>query len=584
MIWRMIAASPRRHASLIDTALACLAGGDGVRAETLLRQVLAEDPACAGAWHGLACVARQAGQPRVAITSVAQALNLTKDIREKAQFHITLAAALDEAGHLPEAVAACRVALMMEDRDFRGRALLAELLHRSGSPDEARQEFRHAVSLVADPVPLIARYGAFLMAQRDFAEAREVFSLLVQHVPDGAEAYANLGAACFEAGAMSDALEALHQSLALAAPSAATLNNLALVLQALGAMDDAGSVYAEALELAPGDPGIQMNRATLWAETGHESRAEAFYEQVIRQGESSPGGEKNLHQAHLNLAMLQLGRGEFEAGWAGFEHRLALNPDMGDARRWQGETTQERVLIEAEQGLGDCLQFLRFVPKAARRAPLILNLPRALMPLVDYMPLLRPLLDSGRIVLQGEAEMSCTLLSLPFLMGIRHIDPAPIFDFGIAPETGRVGVFRAGNPRYRFDARRSLPASFLTPLQGVPGVTLVNLQQGDEPAGMEQGVRDDLLGTACEMARCELVIGVDTMLAHLAGASGRTLWLLDRQGGDWRWLGPNWYADMRVFRPDRRGLPAQIWPAVVDNVADALRDRYRSAPKQETGA
>jgi len=137
----------RAHASRIDTGLALLAGGETVQAEAIFREILAADAECAGAWHGLACVARALGQPRVAIASAAQALQLEKNDREKSRFHITLAAALDEAGHLREAVSACRVALLLEPRDFRGKAFLAELLHRSGQGDEAEREFREALAL-----------------------------------------------------------------------------------------------------------------------------------------------------------------------------------------------------------------------------------------------------------------------------------------------------------------------------------------------------------------------------------------------------------------------------------------------------
>jgi len=594
----------RAHASRIDTGLALLAGGETVQAEAIFREILAVDVECAGAWHGLACVARALGQPRVAIASAAQALQLEKNDREKSRFHITLAAALDEAGHLREAVSACRVALLLEPRDFRGKAFLAELLHRSGQGDEAEREFREALALAADPASLLARRGAFLMAQRDFVTASETFKALIARLSVGAgydsnaghardadktlrqaqaAAYANLGAACFEAGAMSEALTALQTALSLDVPSAQTLNNLGLVYHALGAFAQAESLFTQALSLAPDDAGIKGNHATLLAETGREREAEQAFCAVPQPpstgtAPNDAAGTLAFHRARFNLGVLQLARGDYAQGWANFEHRLALTPLPSDLPRWSGEETAQRVCIQGEQGLGDALQFLRFVPRAAERAPLLLSIPAPLQGLLRAMPSLTPLLRSGRVVLEGEAALFCPMLSLPYVLGAEHIDTKPILDLGVVPEPGRVGIFHAGSPTYRFNARRSLPVSMLAPLVAVPGYEFVSFQAEGERAaapafGMAQGVGPTLLDTAREMARCELIIGVDSLLAHVAGSAGMELWLLDRVGGDWRWQGPDWYARTRVFRPVDHAPPAEAWPVVVTRVAQALRDR-----------
>lgn len=581
MIGRMTSFRSRAHVSRIDTALACLAGGDAVRAETLLRSVLAEDPDCAGAWHGLACVGRHAGQPRLAIASVAHALTLVADDREKARYHLTLSAALDEAGHMPEALAACRVALLLEPRDFRARAFESELLHRSGQLQESASAFQQALALAADFLPLLTRRAAFLMEQGAWADACQVYTALADLLPDRAEIWANLGAACFEAGKMADALVALRKAVRLDTPTAQTLNNLALVYQALGALDEAEAAFEEALVLSPDDEGIASNRAICRAETGHQSEAEMYFRRILSESGSGRGAVSALrephlrlhHQARFNLSTLQLARGDFQDGWANFESRSQLLRHNLAGPQWRGEVTAQTVRIVAEQGLGDCLQFLRFVAMAAERAPLLLSIPETLHPFLPYMPRLASHLRSGRVKTEGEAGLSCSLLSLPHLLQIARIDPSPVIDLGIPAEKGRVGVFRAGNPTYRFDARRSLPSGALTPLATVTGYRFVNFQLEDAPEDMDQGAGWTLLDTAREMARCELVIGVDTMLAHLAGSCGVELWLLDRLGGDWRWQGPRWYADTRIFRPADRRPPQEAWPAVIDRVAEALRAR-----------
>ena len=555
------------YTSRIDTALAYLAGGDSVRAEALFRAVLAEAPHCGAAWHGLACVARHTNQPRLAIASVAQALTLAADDREKAQFHLTLAAALDEAGHLREAIAACRVVLLLEPREFRAKAFLSELLYRSDQEKEAASVFAEALSLAAEPVPLLMRHGTFLMTERRFAAAVETFEVLAALCPRDAMAYANLGAAHFEKGDMGAARDALERAAALASPSAQTLNNLGLVCQALGLFAEADTAFAQAVAHAPDDHVIAVNRATLLSESGRQEEAKTVFLSAMQCGGVLAA------QARFNLSMIDLASGDFAEGFKHFESRrevLGLKPF---ATPWQGEVTELRVRVEAEQGLGDMIQFLRFVPEAARRAPLVLALPEQIRPLLDFMPSMTPLLQSQRVRLEGEAQLGCSLLSLPALLGVTRIDPASYLDFGGVREPGRIGIFRAGSASYRFDARRSLTHDCLAPLLTVPGLDFVNFQQGDAPEGMAQGVGATLIGTARAMARCEIVIGVDTMLAHLAGATGVPLWLLDREGGDWRWQGPDWYRTVRVFRPEGLLPPAQAWPPVIARVAEALHAR-----------
>lgn len=306
------------YTSRIDTALAYLAGGNSVLAERLFREVLAEAPDCGAAWHGLACVARHTGQPRIAIASVAQALTLAGNDQEKAQFHLTLAAALDEAGHMREAIAACRVVLLLEPREFRARMLLSELLYRKDQDDEAARLFQEALSLAAEPVPLLMHHGTFLMVQRRFARSIEIFEALVRFCPDDPQALANLGAALFENAEMERAYEVLTRATVLGTPSAQTLSNLGLVCQALGLFAEALAAFDHAISKMPHEGVIALNRATLLNEIGRIEEAEALFRSLSSQG----GGLAD--QARFNLAMIDLASGRFASGWAGFEMRRAV--------------------------------------------------------------------------------------------------------------------------------------------------------------------------------------------------------------------------------------------------------------------
>ena len=312
--------------------------------------------------------------------------------------------------------------------------------------------------------------------------------------------------------------------------------------------------------------------------------------------------EPENHAARFNQGTLLLAHGALAEGWAGFEARRQLGPAPVHPDRqldWDGSPQSGRVLIRAEQGLGDTIQFLRWVPLAARRAPLLLQLPPGLLQLVRQSGLAGA--DAGRIELcaAGDPTQGCVaeagLLSLPHLL--RHPLPPPL---ALAADVTRaagwrerlaasagvrlVGLCWAGSASYRFDRQRSMPLAALAPLGTVAGVRFISLQSGEaamqpDPAGLaleRPGLAGDWTDTAAVVASLDLVISVDTAVAHLAGALGRPVWLLDRYGGDWRWgdgfaHGTMWYPQLRRFGQDRWSAPAQAWDAVVLQVRDALR-------------
>ncbi|GBQ15809.1 TPR repeat-containing protein [Swaminathania salitolerans LMG 21291] len=576
--------------------MAFLAGGAPERAEALFREILSAEPAHPGAWHGLACVARDRSKPHIAIACAGRALQAPPDDRSRAVFTLTLAAALDEAGHRREALSACRVALLLEPRDPRGHMLEGELLHASGERLEARRAFDRAIALASDPAPLLTRIAGFLMRHAAYADAAEAWDQLALLHPGDPLVLANRGAALFEAGQMEAARTSLEQAMASGGDTAETTSNLALVEMALGHFEAAQRHFDEACRKAPDDVAMRINRASFHAETGEEMRARETLAPLAAL--DGPDGRK----AAFNLATLDLSQGRYEDGWRGFESRLALGPNAVSASaRWTGEKTEKRVRITAEQGLGDMIQFLRFLPEAASRAPLLLDLPPTVLTLIPLMPGLRDARASGRVRLAGEmigedgiagagagagiggdgsSGPSCSLLSLPHLLGMRSITAEAFLERPARPVRGRVGLFWAGSPAYRFDARRSVPRDLLAPVlalsQDLPDVEFLCLQHGaraQEQQGMIVPPMEDLAATAEALARCSIVVGVDTALAHLAGALGVEFWLLDRYGGDWRWKGPDWYPAVRIFRCARAGPAPEVWPCVIARLAGALRDR-----------
>ncbi len=306
-------------------------------------------------------------------------------------------------------------------------------------------------------------------------------------------------------------------------------------------------------------------------------------------------------RAYWNRSFARLLAGDFAAGWEDYEwrrrdpHFAAAQPRL-PGREWQGEPLAgRRLLVLASQGLGDTIQFARFLPELANRAETVT--------LACAAPLVRLLAQLPVSVIDRDPplpvhDLWVDQMSLPRLLGIRP-DSIPaassyLVAAGAAPVRDRsrrplVGLVWAGNPAHSNDARRSIPLAALAPLITLPGIAFASLQVGPAAAQIEArfGIPDaspylrDFAATARLISRLDLVISVDTATAHLAGALGKPVWLMLPYAPDWRWMAGRcdspWYASARLFRQSRPG----DWDGVVARIAEALvrlRPPARSCP------
>ncbi len=283
-------------------------------------------------------------------------------------------------------------------------------------------------------------------------------------------------------------------------------------------------------------------------------------------------------------------------GWRGYEVRRERKrnaPRKFDAPLWRGgDLNGTRILLHAEQGLGDSLQFLRYVPLVqASGGRVLLDVPLALRRLAGELPGLEALTATGEGL--GSFEWQCPFMSLPLgFATVMDTIPAQVPYLRVPeearqkaavrnwPERLRVGVVWSGNPRYSDDQARSVPLPLLAPLFGMEGMRWFSLQLGaaaEQLAGMQAEVVDlrdgiaDMADTAALVERLDLVIAVDTAVAHLAGALGRPVWVLLPFAPDWRWLlereDSPWYPSARLFRQPRPG----DWGSVMERVGAELR-------------
>ena len=433
--------------------------------------------------------------------------------------------------------------------------------HQRGALDDAERGYR-AVLAIAPGHPLALHYLGVLLYQRgQLDDAMPLLDRAVALVPGEAEFHNNRGLALTAADRLDEAVDAFRRALALRPAHAGTWNNLGLAEVARNALGEADAAYTQALALEPGFDFARWNHA---------------------------------------LALLAAGR--YADGWRAYEARLSI-PQFRPAEvppqpRWDGATRPGlRVLVLAEQGLGDTLHFIRYARTLAERGIVVTaGVPDKLRALVATVPGVTAV--RGRGAPWPAVDAWIPLLSLAGLLDVRPASPAIAAPY-LAVDASRrqsaaravhadaggrttVGLAWAGARENTNDRRRSIPLARLAPLLARTDVAFYSLQHDDDADVMSTPSAGSLhrlparIGyddMAALVDVLDLVVTVDTSIAHLAGALDRPVWILLPYGPDWRWgvTGDRtpWYASARLFRQPRIG----DWASVVDAVGRALDDR-----------
>lgn len=647
-------------AEALNLALQYHRSGDLDAAERLYREILANESRQADAWHLLGLVDYTRGHHSDAIEHIERAIALDasqasfhnhlaealfasgrlteaeascrRGLALQPDFsigHNTLGTVLAARSATDEAIASYRQAIELEPRFAQAHYNLGLALESQESVPEAEASYRRALLAKPDYPLALHALGVLLQRQQRHAEAVDLYRRIVELQPDHGEAHCNLGSALKELNRPAEAIACYERALTLlpnlaeahfslgvifqaqqqwakaegayrravaARPDyAEAFNNLGTLCRNQGKLAEGIRCFERALEVRPDFAEALSNLGNVFMVQGRRTEAMVCYDQALRM-------RPDYAQAHTNRALARLAAGRFEEAWPEYEWRWKC-PDFKqhghELPLWDGSPLEGRtLLVHAEQGLGDTLQFARYVPLvAARGGRVIFEVQKPLAPLVQ---------QSGMpgVIGKGEPLPACDvqipLMSLPLVFGTTyHTIPHEVPYLSADPRlveqwrdtlSGshelQVAIAWQGSITYRADRFRSIPLGHFARL-ALEGVELVSLQKGigSEQAGnltnrfalREFGDALDrdhgaFMDTAAIMKCVDLVITSDTSVAHLAGALGVPTWVALPLAPDWRWHTDRddspWYPTMRLFRQ----TTFDDWSTVFERLAQALRD------------
>ncbi len=569
------------------------------QAEEFYSLVLERDPKHTDAQRFMGVLFRQRGDLQMAGEWMEKALQSGP---LSAQVHHDLGLIRFELGRVEEAILSYRKAIDIQPEYPEALYNLGNAYYSAHRSEDAKEAYQQAIS--QQPSMADAGYNLGLLAQEEGRGDRAIgyYEGVLRMDPSHTPALLNLGLLFKEAGRLDEAERCFRRVLSREDKNEQARVNLVSVLTARGDLEAAESLCLEVLETNPTLSEAWLNLGVVRQALGNVPGAIETFARAI---ELKP----DFSDAQYNLGIAQLLVGDFPSGWANYEARWQSSVPVFAGRRfpmppWAGEDLRgARLLVHAEQGFGDSIQFSRYVALAAERgARVFLEVPGPLVRLFGTLHGVERIVSLGEPV--PECDFHLPLMSFPFRLGTQ-VDTVPAkVPYLAVPEGVRialppwsepalkVGLAWAGNPSHGADRARSIPFGDLWPLWSGSGVRFYSLQVGPAnraraKAGTGASMVDlepelkDFAMTAAAIEAMDLVISADTAVAHLAGALAKPVWVLLPFAPDWRWMRDletsPWYPSARLFRQSQR----EGWGGVIQAVAGALTERAARHGKGE---
>lgn len=502
------------------------------------------------------------------------------------------------AGRIEEAIAAVDAALRLQPDFPEALTFAGFILQECGHGAGALRFYERALTLRPGDATTWFNRGMVFYGARKLEDARESFARACALRPDAAGYHCNHGAAIYELGRLSEAVEIYERALALDPDLAQTALNLGNALMRLGRYREAREAYLRAVQARP-------DYALAFCGLGIVAKELGRFDEAMRAFDQALELEPNSEEALSNRGCLQLQLGDFASGWEGYEYRwsrgqrpVSISPARFDLSA-PASLAGRKILVVNDHGLGDTIQFFRYVVLLARAgAEVTFAGPRKMWRLLS---------SSGVKVnwreesdLAGAFDDVLAISSLPRACGTRlETIPAPtpylfaeaerveFFRTRLGGEGVKIGLNWRGNVDFRVDPRRSIPPESFLPLARLENARLINLQKGARAEELPEVLADRLenlsevfdsgpdsfIDTAAIIANLDLVVTCDTSMAHLAGALGRPVWVALRHVSEWRWMvgreDSPWYPSMRLFRCGE----GDDWTALLSDMAGQIGRR-----------
>lgn len=570
---------PEDPNAALRQATALREAGDAVGAAAVYRELTERHPREAGLWALLGDTLRDSGDPNAGASALETASLLSPADNEIA---VEWALAVLESGDADAARDILSPRLDTLADSARAQAVLADACRAAKDHPAAISHYQCLLALTPENNNAQLSLGVCLQECGAFDLAIEAYRVALAQEPDNVLALSNLGLALDETGNHSEARDALERAAALAPTDSATLCNLGTFLQKQGETAAAIDCFERAITASPDD-------AKAWSNLGNARQDELCLDEALTAHDRAVAIAPDDANVHWNRAMTLLLSGDLTKGFTEYEWRaqtVSHAPPQHVSPRWDGSNLSgKRLLLLAEQGFGDAIQFVRYAPLLQQRgAEVVIQCHPKLADLFATLNGAPTIVSTGTPI--PEVDMHVPLMSLPHLLGTTvETVPAEIpylhSTENAAPtsEQPRIGLCWTGNPDHPDNKHRSCPIAAFDPLLNRNDIDWRTLQFGpaaqdaagrlaDDPAWTAQ--LDGFANTAAALQTLDLVITVDTATAHLTGALGRPVWLMLKYAPDWRWMTKRadspWYPTMRLFRQ----TSADDWTSVISDVETAL--------------
>jgi tetratricopeptide (TPR) repeat protein len=513
--------------------------------------------------------------------------------RDHPELHFNLGNALKKNGRLDEAIVAWQRAVAIKPDYADAYASLGLAFLDQGKLDEAIAACQHTIAIKPDHADALHNLGIVFYAQHRLDDAIAAYQRAIAITPDHADAHYNLGISLYDNRKLDEAIAAYQRAIAIRPEHADAHYNLGISLYDERRLEEAIVACQRAIAINP-------DRADAHSSLGVTLYAQGKLDEAIAAHQRAIAIKPDHAVAHWNTSLAFLTKGDFQQGWEYHEWRwkcqeLPRSRIAGKPLWLGGPSLKDRtILLWGEQGLGDQIQFARYASRiSGLGARVILEVNDALVRVLGKLDGVSKVVGAGTPVPDSEFDFHCPLMSLPLALETElstipdvpritaHIKDVPRWAERAPSSVPKIGIAWSGNPNHKNDRNRSVALSQLEKII-TPSITWISLQK--EVRDADRSTLDaigrihhfgdqlvDLLDTAALCEHCDLVISVDTSIAHLAGTLRRPVWLLLPFAVDWRWLQDRddspWYPTMKLYRQQQIG----DWEGVVQRVSADLQ-------------